>query len=718
MEIFPGTSMDDVLDGTSGDDVLWGGGGDDTLSGGGGDDRLIGGAGADVLDGGPGMDTASYADSTRGVYIDMNATPNAVRGGYADGDALTGIENIWGSSYGDLIRGSAADNSFHGWGGNDVLHGMGGDDFLRGGGGYDDIHGGAGDDRLYGDRDRDTLYGDAGDDTIRGGKGDDTLYGGAGDDTLRGDVGDDTLYGGAGDDTFMLVDGNGSDRIVDFMPGADMIKFGDGMLTAAEVEMVIDGVSEDDGHYTYTYGDTSVTTNRELATTDFYAEQPVDDTDDDADDSDAEQPVLPTPYTVFNLTPMDDTWPDERGEQNSGNEHINAGAGDDKVYGGDGNDRLYGQDGMDTLYGQGGHDDLFGGDGADVLEGGDGGDKLYGGAGNDMLYGGIDIAGPDGDRTATDDNLADPDMRYADTLEGGAGMDSMHGGAGNDMIRADFADLGGLDTLIFPTAGQQVPASISGGTGMDTISFAGEKDYPAGAAAALADPMPNGGVLINLYDTAQSIEHFTGSERNDVATQENATAVDYAGSTFKGMGGSDTFTGGAIAIDPVVDHDNNPKTPAITGRNDMVYGGAGDDTLDGGAGDDMIYGDGDDDDLDGGAGMDTLMGGAGDDTLDGGDGMDVLTGGSGSDTFTWGDGDTITDFNINEDNRIDLDTEITSIVGFDNAGDISLDRHNGMLRVTLEAAYNGDDQVMYFEGIALPSSTDAQSALINELFDL
>src|SRR5690606_23177235 len=59
---------------------------------------------------------------------------------------------------------------------------------------------------------------------------------------------------------------------------------------------------------------------------------------------------------------------------------------------------------------------------------------------------------------------------------------------------------------------------------------------------------------------------------------------------------------------------------------DKLYGGAGNDTLDGGTGNDKLYGD---------SGNDTLNGGSGNDYLDGGAGNDTLNGGSGNDTLVW-----------------------------------------------------------------------------------
>ncbi len=343
------------------------------------------------------------------------------------------------------------------------------------------------------------------------------------------------------------------------------------------------------------------------------------------------------------------------------------------------------------------HDDLFGGDGNDTLVGGDGGDILMGGAGNDVLFGGGD--------NIMDDNV---DMRYADTLTGGEGMDEMHGGAGNDVVNADFADLGNTASTAKTVF---VKTGLTGGDGMDTISFEGEKANE-GSTVGVTE--------LDLYGTG-GFENFIGSEANDVVTQAGAMDDDYMGSMFEGRGGNDMFTGDT-KNDLDVDHDSNPATPAITGRNDKVYGGAGNDTLKGGGGDDMIDGGEGNDSLDGGGGMDTIVGGNGDDMINGGDNkagdMDVLTGGAGSDTFTWGDGDTITDFEVHGDVDIELPQ---SANGDDRPHDfVELSRtEDGKLQVTLDAgAGNNAGQTMYFEGIALPDTQAARDLLIDDMFDL
>ena len=72
--------------------------------------------------------------------------------------------------------------------------------------------------------------------------------------------------------------------------------------------------------------------------------------------------------------------------------------------------------------------------------------------------------------------------------------------------------------------------------------------------------------------------------------------------------------------------------------NDTLRGGAGNDSIVGGAGNDRLYGDSGRDLMRGGAGNDLLEGGAGFDTLDGGPGQDTLRGGTGNDRLIGGNG--------------------------------------------------------------------------------
>jgi len=116
-----GSNVANILVGGAGNDVIKGGAGNDTLNGGIGNDVLIGGPGADALDGGGGSDTASYTGSGVGVTVDLNAGTGL--GGQAQGDTLTGIEDLIGSAFNDKLTGDAGDNVLAGGSGKDQLTG-------------------------------------------------------------------------------------------------------------------------------------------------------------------------------------------------------------------------------------------------------------------------------------------------------------------------------------------------------------------------------------------------------------------------------------------------------------------------------------------------------------------------------------------------------------------------------------------------------------------
>ncbi len=77
---------------------------------------------------------------------------------------------------------------------------------------------------IEGLRGNDLIFGWNGDDVILGGSGCDFLIGGCGADDITGGSGRDTVMGGRGEDLFILTEGLGWDRILDFRAGED--KFG------------------------------------------------------------------------------------------------------------------------------------------------------------------------------------------------------------------------------------------------------------------------------------------------------------------------------------------------------------------------------------------------------------------------------------------------------------------------------------------------------------
>jgi Ca2+-binding RTX toxin-like protein len=95
--------------------------------------------------------------------------------------------SIMGTDAGNhTLIGNAQNNDIQGGGGNDTLSGGAGNDSLSGGAGNDNLDGGAGYDSLMGGDGNDSLFGGSGDDTLQGGNGNDTLDGGDGSYDIAG----------------------------------------------------------------------------------------------------------------------------------------------------------------------------------------------------------------------------------------------------------------------------------------------------------------------------------------------------------------------------------------------------------------------------------------------------------------------------------------------------------------------------------------------------
>jgi Ca2+-binding RTX toxin-like protein len=185
---------------------------DDILRGNAGTNVLNGGAGDDALDGGIGTDTATYADATGRVIVDLALTgaQDTVSAGL---DTLTSVENLVGSSFDDILRGNAGSNVLNGGAGHDLLWGGAGNDSLIGGVGIDTASyagatsavtanllsglatGGAGNDtlntieNLIGSGFNDRLIGDLGVNRISGGNGVDVVTLGGGNDVFVAEIG-------------------------------------------------------------------------------------------------------------------------------------------------------------------------------------------------------------------------------------------------------------------------------------------------------------------------------------------------------------------------------------------------------------------------------------------------------------------------------------------------------------------------------------------------
>ncbi|MBD2746776.1 M10 family metallopeptidase C-terminal domain-containing protein [Microvirga sp. BT688] len=446
------------------------------------------------------------------------------------GDSRSLIENAYGGSGNDEIRGNQASNELRGNGGNDVLEGRGGMDTLHGGEGTDyavywnassavfvslantwrNTGDASGDsyisiEGLQGSDHADTLEGNDSGNDLHGRSGNDRLYGLDGRDFLSGGAGDDRLYGGAGAD--WLHGGAGFD-IVEYS----------GATSGVVVDRQAMGRNTGDAA-----GDEYQDNIEGVGGTGY--------TDKLYDDDGA--------HELYGLGGNDELW--GRG----GNDYLEGGAGDDLLVGGIGADILNGGDGYDiasylnatsavqaslerpwdnggeaygdtfvsieglsgsnyvdwltgnawnnTLSGYGGNDELFGGGGADALYGGEGGDGLYGGLGADVLDGGAghDFACYDRATSGVEANLSESwrnkgeaagdryvsiegigGSAYADALGGNEVYNELFGHGGNDELwgfgNGDWLVGGDGHDLLIGGAGSDW---LTGGNGSDIFRF-------------------------------------------------------------------------------------------------------------------------------------------------------------------------------------------------------------------------------------------------------
>jgi Ca2+-binding RTX toxin-like protein len=274
-----GQAGDDSLEGGAGDDFLWDDEGNDLILGGSGNDAIGSGAGVDTVDGGEGSDGLDFNHTGvfTGVVVDLRAGLIS-NDGFGNIESVSGVENLFGTRFDDVIQMTDVWSYVHGSGGNDritagansayIAPGSGSDTVIGGSNGAfltylddrwdslgfqtqgvnvdlvsgsaidgwgftdsltgvtsvdgsnlnDTIRGNTASNRLVGNAGNDSLAGDAGNDTVEGGAGADTVYGDAGNDSLIGGSGNDRFYGGTGSDT---IDGGIRGSVPWALAGAD-----------------------------------------------------------------------------------------------------------------------------------------------------------------------------------------------------------------------------------------------------------------------------------------------------------------------------------------------------------------------------------------------------------------------------------------------------------------------------------------------------------------
>ena len=676
-----GSAYQDILIGDAETNRLDGGAGNDELRSNEGDDVLEGGAGADWLEGGAGVDWLSYAGSDAGVSVRLY--DGLAQRGHAEGDTISGFENLRGSAHPDILAGTGRANRLEGGAGADRLYGGSGDDVLEGGTGADRLNGGPGLDwasyqgsdagvtvnleagtvvgghaqgdnfidieNLIGSAYQDILIGDAETNRLDGGAGDDELRGNEGDDVLEGNSGQDQLYGGAGDDR---IDGGDGDDEFWGDNGADMLDGGTGVdwvyYQGSDTGVTVD-LGEGTGEGGYAAGDV-ITYIENITGSDYKDVLRGDDS----------------------ANRLEGGAGDDELHGNAGNDELQGGIGDDSLIGGEGTDWLEGNEGDDELWGNGDADILEGGAGADRLDGGDGVDwvsykgsdagvtvKLKDGTGHgghadgDVMVGFENVIGSDyRDTLEGDDN----DNR----LEGGKGDDSLEGGAG-----ADHLDGGaGRDSLSYRKSNTGVTVNLKNGT---TGGGHAEGDVITGfdrVAGSSYGDMLVGNDNYNFLDGGRGDDELWGEDGNDTLLGNSGADRLFGGDgddTLYGRNGGDLLDGGA-GVDSISYNGSNAgvmvnlKDGTVSGGSaegdiivnienvqgsrfrDMLVGDDSANSLNGIGGDDELWGNGGDDELRGYVGDDELWGNGGDDVLYGGDGDDRLEGGEGNDGLSGGKG--------------------------------------------------------------------------------
>ena len=301
---------------------------------------------------------------------------------------------------------------------------------------------------------------------------------------------------------------------------------------------------------------------------------------------------------------------------------INAGGGDDRATGSKFNDKINGGDGDDSLEGYGGNDTLYGGKGNDYLCADAGDDKLYGEAGEDTLYGGTGndtLYGGDGN----DEIYAGKDN---DFVYGGKGDDLLKGGDGTDKLYGDK----GNDSL-YGGVGKD---SLYGGDGDDEIvsgEWAKPNDEYDYTVVDDSDNLLDGGKGHDWLNAGAGNDTLKGGDGNDTlfAGDGNNLLDGGKGEDWLLAGaGTSTLKGGA-GVDLLESDDK--------GTNNLLYAGAGDDSIEARGTGDIAYGEDGNDQINlyndskktayGGKGNDfisiqngqaTVYGEAGNDTIQGG----------------------------------------------------------------------------------------------------
>jgi Ca2+-binding RTX toxin-like protein len=267
------------------------------------------------------------------------------------------------------------------------------------------------------------------------------------------------------------------------------------------------------------------------------------------------------------------------------------------IVGTPGADVVHGTARRDVIVGLGGNDTIHAGGGNDLVCGGVGADRLYGGSGDDRLY---------GDRDRLRHVQEDGVERDGDTLHGGTGNDRLSAGADDrgadivvpDVISWDESAHGvHLDLRTRIAHGEGVDRftggsfTVEGSAHGDLVEGSARRDRIDTGAGPDVVRARGGNDVVNVGTRSpshRSVAHVWGGDGNDRLTATGRARI-------FGGGGDDRLEGGSKG-----DHlSGGPGDDYLRGGNNTVSGGAGDDSLTGLIGDAA--------DFDGGPGSDYIQ---------------------------------------------------------------------------------------------------------------
>ncbi len=402
-EILHGHGGNDSLYGQDGDDILYGGEGDDTLDGGCGANHLYGGKGNDILTGLYGDDTYHFEAGDGQDIIQMNTT-NSIYNHNTDRivfgesvkkeDITARRENnnliLENKVTGDTITIEKAYNFGNGqwtikdisFANGDVLTEEDIKSMIRANG----LHGTENNDTIYGISanyaytNNEILHGHGGNDTLYGNDGDDILYGGEGADTLDGGYGANHLYGGKGNDILTGLYGDDTYHF-EAGDGQDIIQMNTtNSIYNHNTDRIVFGESVKKEDITARRENNNLILENKVTGDTITIEKAYNF-------SNGQWNIKDISFANGEVLTEEDIKSMIRANGIHGTDDNDTIYGISANYAYTNNEILHGHGGNDSLYGQDGDDILYGGEGTDTLDGGYGANHLYGGKGNDILTG-------------------------------------------------------------------------------------------------------------------------------------------------------------------------------------------------------------------------------------------------------------------------------------------------------------------------------------------